>query len=137
MSCGIASTSPAEVRKFTTQKRKTYFPAITAFDRNASTPFSMPSSSRRFNSSRYSSVSSEHIATKVLRNLTQRRDAKVVRDRFQLGVVDCQIAGEGRRAIGWDEILYGVLAPGAAVTLWRGVKGGIAAAAQRHDQLRI
>ena len=40
---------------------------------------------------------------------------------------------KGRRLIGWDEILEGGLAPGAAVMSWRGVKGGIAAAAAGHD----
>lgn len=43
------------------------------------------------------------------------------------------ISGKGRRAIGWDEILEGGLAPGAAVMSWRGVKGGIAAADLGHD----
>jgi len=40
---------------------------------------------------------------------------------------------KGRRLIGWDEILEGGLAPNAAVMSWRGVKGGIAAARQKHD----
>ena len=39
----------------------------------------------------------------------------------------------GRRLIGWDEILEGGLAPNAAVMSWRGTKGGIAAAKQGHD----
>ena len=34
--------------------------------------------------------------------------------------------------IGWDEILYGGLAEGAAVMSWRGNKGGIEAARQGH-----
>lgn len=38
----------------------------------------------------------------------------------------------GRKLIGWDEILEGGLAPGAAVMSWRGVEGGIAAAKQKH-----
>lgn len=40
---------------------------------------------------------------------------------------------KGRRMIGWDEILEGGLAPNATVMSWRGTKGGIAAAQQRHD----
>ncbi|MGV3508555.1 MAG: beta-N-acetylhexosaminidase [Sphingobacteriaceae bacterium] len=40
---------------------------------------------------------------------------------------------KNRRIIGWDEILEGGLAPNAAVMSWRGVKGGIAAAKQKHD----
>ena len=39
----------------------------------------------------------------------------------------------GRRLIGWDEILEGGLAPNATVMSWRGTKGGIAAAKQQHD----
>lgn len=39
----------------------------------------------------------------------------------------------GRRMIGWDEILEGGLAPGAAVMSWRGTAGGIAAARAGHD----
>lgn len=39
----------------------------------------------------------------------------------------------GRRLIGWDEILEGGLAPNATVMSWRGTAGGIAAARERHD----
>ena len=39
----------------------------------------------------------------------------------------------GRRLMGWDEILEGGLAEGAAVMSWRGEEGGIAAAKQGHD----
>ncbi len=39
----------------------------------------------------------------------------------------------GRQIIGWDEILEGGLAPNATVMSWRGVKGGIEAAQQKHD----
>ena len=35
--------------------------------------------------------------------------------------------------IGWDEILQGGLAPGAAVMSWRGLKGGIEAAKMGHE----
>ncbi|WP_262914557.1 glycoside hydrolase family 20 protein [Pontibacter vulgaris] len=38
----------------------------------------------------------------------------------------------GRTIIGWDEILEGGLAPNAYVMSWRGTKGGIAAAKQKH-----
>lgn len=40
---------------------------------------------------------------------------------------------KGRKIIGWDEILEGGLAPNAAVMSWRGEKGGIEAAQQKHD----
>ncbi|MEU4348780.1 beta-N-acetylhexosaminidase [Streptomyces sp. NPDC023838] len=43
------------------------------------------------------------------------------------------LAGRGRRLIGWDEILEGGLAPGAAVSSWRGYAGGIEAARAGHD----
>ncbi|QHS63680.1 beta-N-acetylhexosaminidase [Chitinophaga agri] len=39
----------------------------------------------------------------------------------------------GRRLVGWDEILEGGLAPNATVMSWRGEKGGIAAARMGHD----
>jgi hexosaminidase len=43
------------------------------------------------------------------------------------------INSKGRRIIGWDEILEGGLAPNAAVMSWRGVKGGIEAAKEKHE----
>ncbi|SEN59696.1 hexosaminidase [Actinacidiphila rubida] len=46
---------------------------------------------------------------------------------------DRWLADRGRRLIGWDEILEGGLAPGAAVSSWRGFAGGIAAAKSGHD----
>lgn len=39
----------------------------------------------------------------------------------------------GRKIIGWDEILEGGLAPNATVMSWRGEKGGIASAKMGHD----
>jgi hexosaminidase len=47
--------------------------------------------------------------------------------------IDTYLTGKGRRLIGWDEILEGGLAPGAAVMSWRGEQGGIDAATQGHD----
>jgi hexosaminidase len=46
---------------------------------------------------------------------------------------DQYLAKKGRRLIGWDEILEGGLAPGAAVMSWRGMKGGQDAVALEHD----
>ncbi|MFS4095256.1 beta-N-acetylhexosaminidase [Streptomyces sp. AF1A] len=46
---------------------------------------------------------------------------------------DAWLSVRGRRLIGWDEILEGGLAPGAAVSSWRGYAGGIAAARAGHD----
>jgi hexosaminidase len=39
----------------------------------------------------------------------------------------------GRRLMGWDEILQGGIAPGAAITSWRGIDGAITAAKAGHD----
>ncbi|MBS3764872.1 MAG: family 20 glycosylhydrolase, partial [Planctomycetes bacterium] len=47
--------------------------------------------------------------------------------------MDQFLTERGRRLIGWDEILQGGLAPGAAVMSWRGIDGGIEAARQGHD----
>jgi len=46
---------------------------------------------------------------------------------------DRWLAERGRRLIGWDEILEGGLAPGAAVSSWRGYEDGVAAAKAGHD----
>lgn len=43
------------------------------------------------------------------------------------------LLANGRRLIGWDEILEGGLAPEATVMSWRGTSGGIEAARQGHD----
>ncbi|MGV9757806.1 beta-N-acetylhexosaminidase [Streptomyces tricolor] len=50
-----------------------------------------------------------------------------------IGHFDAWLAARGRRLIGWDEILEGGLAPGAAVSSWRGYAGGVAAARAGHD----
>ncbi|MEV5381986.1 beta-N-acetylhexosaminidase [Streptomyces sp. NPDC052721] len=50
-----------------------------------------------------------------------------------IGHFDAWLAARGRRLIGWDEILEGGLAPGAAVSSWRGYEGGVAAARAGHD----
>ncbi|MFF3332200.1 beta-N-acetylhexosaminidase [Streptomyces sp. NPDC002888] len=50
-----------------------------------------------------------------------------------IGHFDRWLAARGRRLIGWDEILEGGLAEGAAVSSWRGYGGGIAAARAGHD----
>lgn len=43
------------------------------------------------------------------------------------------INSKGKKIIGWDEILEGGLAPNATVMSWRGEKGGIEAAKQKHN----
>jgi hexosaminidase len=47
--------------------------------------------------------------------------------------VESYLRSQGRRLIGWDEILEGGLAPDATVMSWRGTEGGIEAAQQGHD----
>jgi hexosaminidase len=47
--------------------------------------------------------------------------------------MDAFLTRHDRRLIGWDEILEGGVAPGAAVMSWRGEAGGIAAAQAGHD----
>lgn len=42
------------------------------------------------------------------------------------------ISSKGKKMIGWDEILQGGLADGAAVMSWRGMRGGIEAARMGH-----
>ncbi|MEU9542345.1 beta-N-acetylhexosaminidase [Streptomyces mirabilis] len=46
---------------------------------------------------------------------------------------DNWLSARGRRLIGWDEILEGGLAEGAAVSSWRGHQGGVTAARAGHD----
>ncbi|RTL53400.1 MAG: beta-N-acetylhexosaminidase [Sphingobacteriales bacterium] len=46
--------------------------------------------------------------------------------------IEKYINSKGRQIIGWDEILEGGLAPNATVMSWRGEKGGIEAAQQKH-----
>src|SRR5690606_20996196 len=43
------------------------------------------------------------------------------------------LSSQGRRLIGWDEILEGGLAPNATVMSWRGIDGAVAAASAGHD----
>ncbi|MBR7838616.1 family 20 glycosylhydrolase, partial [Actinospica durhamensis] len=65
-----------------------------------------------------------------------RREGLADEDELQSWFIrhfDRWLAERGRRLIGWDEILEGGLAPGAAVASWRGYEGGIAAARAGHD----
>jgi hexosaminidase len=47
--------------------------------------------------------------------------------------IDKFVTSKGKKLLGWDEILEGGLSPNAMVMSWRGTKGGIEAAKQRHD----
>jgi hexosaminidase len=66
-------------------------------------------------------MSQEHLANEdELHSYLVRRAAKI-------------LEAKGKRLIGWDDILDGGLAPGAAVMSWRGMRGGIAAAKMNHQ----
>ena len=43
------------------------------------------------------------------------------------------INAKGKKVIGWDELLEGGIAPGAAIMSWRGEQGGIDAAKLNHE----
>lgn len=43
------------------------------------------------------------------------------------------VNSKGKKIIGWDEILEGGIAPNATIMSWRGMRGGIEAAKQKHD----
>jgi len=45
------------------------------------------------------------------------------------------VNSNGKKIIGWDEILEGGLAPNATVMSWRGEKGGIEAVQQQHQAI--
>jgi len=47
--------------------------------------------------------------------------------------IDAFITSKGKKMLGWDEILEGGLSPNAMVMSWRGIKGGVEAAAQKHQ----
>ncbi len=51
---------------------------------------------------------------------------------YFIGQIDEFLREKGKKLIGWDEILEGGLSPNAAVMSWRGTKGGIEAAKQKH-----
>ena len=63
---------------------------------------------------------SRHSAEQYLQSYVTARVQKFLND-------------NGRKIIGWDEILEGELAPGATVMSWRGVNGGIQAAGMGFD----
>ncbi len=52
---------------------------------------------------------------------------------YFVGRIEKYLNSKGKAIIGWDEILEGGLAPNATVMSWRGEKGGIEAAKQKHD----
>ncbi len=71
-------------------------------------------------------------AIKALMKKEKLKDLDEVQSYFvkRMGKI---IESKGKKMIGWDEILQGGLAPGAAVMSWRGMKGGIEAAKMGHE----
>jgi hexosaminidase len=71
-------------------------------------------------------------AIKALMKKEKLKDLDEVQSYFvkRMGKI---IESKGKKMIGWDEILQGGLAPGAAVMSWRGMKGGIEAAKIGHE----
>ncbi|WP_298903950.1 family 20 glycosylhydrolase [uncultured Psychroserpens sp.] len=47
--------------------------------------------------------------------------------------IEAYLNSKGKQIIGWDEILEGGLAPNATVMSWRGIKGAVEAAKQKHN----
>jgi hexosaminidase len=52
---------------------------------------------------------------------------------YFMGRIDKFLTSNGKRMLGWDEILEGGLSPNAMVMSWRGTSGGIEAAKLNHD----
>ena len=52
---------------------------------------------------------------------------------YFIGRIEKYLNSKGRNIIGWDEILEGGIAPNATIMSWRGEKGGIEAAGQKHN----
>ncbi len=46
--------------------------------------------------------------------------------------IETYLNSKGRKIVGWDEILEGNINPSATIMSWRGEKGGIAAAKEKH-----
>lgn len=59
------------------------------------------------------------------------KNSEALQSYFTKRVVEL-LSKKNKKAIGWDEILEGGIAPGAAVMSWRGTKGGIEATHQKH-----
>ena len=62
----------------------------------------------------------------------EHHSAEMYLQSFVISHAEKFLNSKGRQIIGWDEILEGGLAPNATVMSWRGEKGGIEAAHQKH-----
>lgn len=56
---------------------------------------------------------------------------------YFIGRISRYLEQKGRKLLGWDEILEGGLTPNAMVMSWRGEKGGIEAARQKHEVVMV
>lgn len=52
---------------------------------------------------------------------------------YFMSELEKEINAQGRRMLGWDEVLEGGLTPNSTIMSWRGIQGGIEAARQHHD----
>jgi hexosaminidase len=71
---------------------------------------------------------------KALMKRENLKDSKELQSYFIKRVTKI-INTKGKKVIGWDEILYGGLADGAAVMSWRGIEGGVEAAKLGHEAI--
>ena len=62
-------------------------------------------------------------------------EAKHLLQNFVTDRVQAFLNAQGRKIIGWDEVLQGNLAKGATVMSWRGVEGGIEATEKGFDAI--
>jgi hexosaminidase len=71
------------------------------------------------------------IAQEVIRREGLRDEAEL--QSWFIRRIERFLRANGRKLIGWDEILEGGLPPAATVMSWRGMAGGIEAAKEGHD----
>lgn len=74
------------------------------------------------------------IASQVAQDLIKKENLKDEHElqSYFIRRIELFLNSKGKDIIGWDEILEGGLAPNATVMSWRGAKGGIEAAKQKH-----
>lgn len=74
----------------------------------------------------------EDEACRALMKKNKLKDGHELQSYFMKRVAKI-VSKQGKKMMGWDEILEGGLAPGATVMSWRGMEGGIAAARLGHE----
>jgi hexosaminidase len=73
------------------------------------------------------------VAQRVMRR--EELDSEEALQSYFIRRIEDFLNANGRKLIGWDEILQGGLPPDATVMSWRGPAGGIRAARQGHDAI--